>query len=57
MIMAHSNQFGVVLCGDGVYIDDSEPNYFSLPYCIAEEATENVSKVSGNVFADAGTDP
>lgn len=56
MIMAHSNQFGVVLCGDGVYIDDSEPNYFSLPYCIAEEATENVSKVSGNVFADAGTD-
>ena len=56
MIMAHSNRFGVVLCGDGVYIDDSEPKYFSLPYCIAGEATENVSKVSGNVFADAGTD-
>lgn len=56
MIMAHSNRFGVCMRGDGVYIDDSEPNYFSLPYCIAEEATENVSKVSGNVFADAGTD-
>ena len=56
MIMAHSNRFGVCMRGDGVYIDDSEPNYFSLPYCIAGEATENVSKVSGNVFADAGTD-
>ena len=55
MIMAHSNRFGVCMRGDGVYIDDSEPNYFSLPYCIAEEATENVSKVSGDVFANAGT--